>query len=165
MYIPSLLALAAAALPLTTALPTTSTLTTRETIQETTDNLLFVKTMPQFQEARNARNPSTLDWSSDNCSSSPDNPLGFKFTQSCQRHDFGYRNYKKQSRFTETNRKRIDDNFLKDLNNYCDGVSAVLEGACKALAQVYYKAVREFGSKKMIRREDGSVEWLEVDPE
>ena len=35
-----------------------------------------------------------FDWSTDYCSSSPDNPLGFNFTLSCWRHDFGYRNYK-----------------------------------------------------------------------
>ncbi len=30
-----------------------------------------------------------FDWSTDYCSSSPDNPLGFDFTLSCYRHDFG----------------------------------------------------------------------------
>ncbi|KAF2203673.1 hypothetical protein GQ43DRAFT_359356, partial [Delitschia confertaspora ATCC 74209] len=117
----------------------------RATIEETTDTLLFVNTMPQFQAARNAQSPPTLDWTSDNCSSSPDNPLGFKFQSSCQRHDFGYRNYKKQNRFTEANRKKIDDNFLKDLTDYCGGVSDLLEGVCNSLAKVYYEAVREFG--------------------
>ena len=35
-----------------------------------------------------------FDWSTDYCSSSPDNPLGFDFRLPCWRHDFGYRNYK-----------------------------------------------------------------------
>ena len=35
-----------------------------------------------------------FDWSTDYCSASPDQPLGFDFRLSCWRHDFGYRNYK-----------------------------------------------------------------------
>ncbi len=35
-----------------------------------------------------------FDWSTDYCSASPDNPLGFDFTLACWHHDFGYRNYK-----------------------------------------------------------------------
>ena len=38
-----------------------------------------------------------FNWSTDYCSSSPDNPLGFNFTLSCYRHDFGYRNYKEMA--------------------------------------------------------------------
>lgn len=42
----------------------------------------------------------------------------------------------------------------------------MLEGACKALANVYYQAVREFGdSKRKVRREDGSVLVLDLDEE
>ena len=44
-------------------------------------------------------------------------------------------------------------------------MSAVLEGTCKALAQVYYAAVREFGDKRKVRREDGEVVWVERDQE
>src|SRR5215210_2485170 len=40
-----------------------------------------------------------FDWSTDYCSSSPDNPLGFPFQTSCARHDFGYRNYKAAGSF------------------------------------------------------------------
>ena len=42
-------------------------------IQCTTDTLLFTDNIDTFEAARNARNPPTLDWSSDNCSDSPDN--------------------------------------------------------------------------------------------
>src|SRR5437879_1240621 len=35
-----------------------------------------------------------FDWSTDFCSASPDEPLGFDFRLPCARHDFGYRNYK-----------------------------------------------------------------------
>ncbi len=118
----------------------------RQSIQTTTDTLLFVRTMPQFQAARNARNPPNLDWSSDNCSSSPDNPFGFNFVQSCQRHDFGYRNYKAQRRFTDAAKARIDSKFRADMYNQCERES--LREACRATADVYYFAVVNFANKK-----------------
>lgn len=40
-----------------------------------TDELLFSISLPAFTTRRNNRNPATLDWSSDNCSWSPDNPV------------------------------------------------------------------------------------------
>ena len=49
----------------------------RQSIQDVTDELLFTDSIDQFEAARNARDPSSLDWSSDNCSDSPDNPFGF----------------------------------------------------------------------------------------
>jgi phospholipase A2-like protein len=36
-----------------------------------------------------------FDWSTDYCSSSPDQPLGFDFRIPCWHHDFGYRNYRR----------------------------------------------------------------------
>ena len=33
------------------------------------------------------------------------------FVAGCQRHDFGYRNFKAQDRFTDENKLAIDDNF------------------------------------------------------
>jgi len=76
-----------------------------------TDNLLFRTTLGGFIQYRNAKNPSWLTWSSNGCNYSPDNPRGYPFLQACQRHDFGYRNYKNQKRFTSANRKKIDDKF------------------------------------------------------
>lgn len=100
-------------LPAVLALPAadSSGIASRQTAVATTDNYIFTLTLPQFTVRRNNRNPASLDWSSDGCSNSPDNPFGFPFTPACHRHDFGYRNYKKQSRFTDANRKRIDDKF------------------------------------------------------
>ncbi|KAF2649340.1 hypothetical protein K491DRAFT_610995 [Lophiostoma macrostomum CBS 122681] len=126
----------------------------RETAQEATDRLLFHTSISDFEAARNAKNPSTLDWTSDGCSDSPDNPFGFDFLHSCHRHDFGYRNYKAQGRFTSTGKASIDNNFHTDMFNQC--ATEDLTAACKAVADVYYYAVVEFGSKKikMARRED-----------
>ncbi|MFE6489476.1 phospholipase A2, partial [Streptomyces sp. NPDC057757] len=47
-----------------------------------------------------------FDWSTDYCSSSPDNPFGFPFSTSCARHDFGYRNYKAAGTFS-ANKSRL----------------------------------------------------------
>jgi hypothetical protein len=65
---------------------------------------------------------------------------------SCYRHDFGYRNYKKQNRFTDANKARIDSNFKKDMLNQCKSES--FEDACEATATVYYEAVKAFGKKR-----------------
>jgi len=96
-----------------------SLLTKRETDREATDRLLFQTDIDTFLNDRAAQNPNTLDWSSDGCTDSPDNPGGFDFLPSCQRHDFGYRNYKKQGRFTDDNRLMVDDDFKKDMHNKC----------------------------------------------
>lgn len=109
-------ALAITLLPAALALPTTSgshdaKIAHRQSAESITDELLFSITLPMFTTRRNARDPSTLDWSSDGCTSSPDNPFGFPFTPACNRHDFGYNNYRDQGRFTESGKAKIDTNF------------------------------------------------------
>jgi hypothetical protein len=107
-----------------------------------TDTYLFSTSLSAFEQARDARAyASVLDWSSDACSWSPDKPIGFDFTPGCHRHDFGYRNYKRQSRFTATAKARIDSNFYTDLKRICDG-----NWACDATAWTYYQAVKKLGS-------------------
>ncbi|KAG6020429.1 hypothetical protein E4U41_002838 [Claviceps citrina] len=108
-----------------------------------TDQLLFHLSLRNFVRARNRRVPADLDWSSDECSNSPDNPFGFPFQPACERHDFGYRNYKAQGRFTPSSRSAIDSNLRSDLYYQCDSV--VAKKVCTALADVYYAAVRAFG--------------------
>lgn len=84
-------------------------------------------------------------WSTDYCSSSPDNPLGFNFTLSCARHDFGYRNYKEVGLFP-SNKSRVDSAFYEDMKRKCATYSAIVRPACYSLAWTYYQAVRAFGS-------------------
>ncbi|PPK67487.1 phospholipase [Actinokineospora auranticolor] len=111
-------------------------------LQSTTDGYLFGQSLNQFQSTRAAQPyANQLDWSSDGCSNSPDNPFGFNFVKACYRHDFGYRNYKRQGRFTEDNRLRIDNNFKSDLYTICAG-----NWACNRTADIYYAAVRQFGN-------------------
>jgi len=85
-----------------------------------------------------------FDWSTDFCSTSPDNPLGFDFRLSCHRHDFGYRNYKQVGLFS-ANKPRLDDAFYADLRRKCATYNAFVRPACYSLAWTYYQAVRAFG--------------------
>jgi hypothetical protein len=121
----------------------------RQTTQQMTDTVLFLYTIQSFESARNALNPSHLDWSSDGCSDAPDYPLNWNFLPGCQRHDFGYRNYKAQGRFTTANKNKIDLNLKRDLDNQCAIVGGILELiACRAVSELYYEAVKEFGGMK-----------------
>ncbi|CAN9469607.1 unnamed protein product [Alternaria alternata] len=92
-------------------------------LEQVTDNYMFDISIDEFITNRNAKNPPELDWSSNGCTASPDNPFGFDFINSCYRHDFGYRNFKAQNRF-EANKARIDDNFKTDMFNQCANESA-----------------------------------------
>jgi hypothetical protein len=89
-----------------------------------------------------------FDWSTDFCSDSPDDPLGFDFTLSCARHDFGYRNYKTVGAFP-ANKPRIDSYFYEDLKRKCGTYNAFVRPACTALAWTYYQAVKAFGSVRV----------------
>lgn len=94
-----------------------------------------------------------FDWSTDYCSSSPDQPLGFDFRLSCQRHDWGYRNYKAMSQFP-SNKSRIDDAFYQDLRRKCATYNAIVRPACNSLAWTYYQAVKEFGNLAFVSKAD-----------
>ncbi|GIJ29328.1 hypothetical protein Vqi01_44900 [Micromonospora qiuiae] len=94
-----------------------------------------------------------FDWSTDYCSSSPDNPLGFSFSLSCARHDFGYRNYKAAGQFS-ANKSRLDSAFYEDLKRVCAAYNAVVRPACLSLAWTYYQAVAIFGSVAAVSQSD-----------
>ncbi|KAF8541335.1 prokaryotic phospholipase A2-domain-containing protein [Trichophaea hybrida] len=104
-----------------TATPTTIR---RNTDKERTDYLLFSSPMREFQEARNKAleiGDTTLNFTSDGCTKVANKPLGFNFLPCCQRHDFGYRNYQHQGRFSYDAREKINENFKHDMDNVCDG--------------------------------------------
>jgi Prokaryotic phospholipase A2 len=94
-----------------------------------------------------------FDWTTDYCSSSPDNPLGFDFTNACWHHDFGYRNYKDIGQFP-ANKDRVDDTFYADLKRKCATYSSVVRPACISLAWTYYQAVHIFGSVAKVQQAD-----------
>jgi hypothetical protein len=94
-----------------------------------------------------------FDWSTDYCSSSPDNPLGYDFTLSCWHHDFGYRNYKAMGQFP-ANKDRLDSMFYADLKRKCATYSVVLRPPCYRLAWTYYQAVHVFSSVSAVSQAD-----------
>ncbi|WP_405558163.1 phospholipase [Streptomyces sp. NBC_01171] len=87
-----------------------------------------------------------FDWSTDYCSSSPDNPFGFPFQTACARHDFGYRNYKAAGTFS-ANKSRIDSALYEDLKRVCNNYSGATKTSCNSTAWTYYHAVDIFGLK------------------
>ncbi|EON68617.1 hypothetical protein W97_07875 [Coniosporium apollinis CBS 100218] len=122
-------------------------LVARGPVQDT-DRLLYSTSMSNFLAAKRAKNPSYLNWNDDGCSILSDTPYGFNFLPSCQRHDFGYRNYKAQNRCSSDDRKRVDQKFLSDMNNECGKQSAVKKLACLKVASEYYVGVRAAGGLK-----------------
>ncbi|MGW7368138.1 phospholipase [Streptomyces sp. NPDC054841] len=85
-----------------------------------------------------------FDWSTDYCTTSPDNPFGFPFQNACARHDFGYRNYKAAGAF-DANKARLDSAFYSDLKRVCAQYSGFTKASCDATAWTYYQAVDKFG--------------------
>ncbi|MFJ2033827.1 phospholipase [Streptosporangium sp. NPDC087985] len=124
---------------------------TQAQLQQKTDEFLFNVSIEVFLSNRAAQPyGDQLDWSSDGCSWAPDKPEGFNFLPSCQRHDFGYRNYKRQGRFNEDVRGKIDQNFKNDMYNVCNkysGLESYKGVICRRTADTYYAAVRGLGGR------------------
>lgn len=93
-----------------------------------------------------------FDWSSDLCSASPDQPLGFDFRLACRRHDFGYRNYKALKRFP-AHKARLDRAFYADMKRVCTPYTRLDKATCRGLAWAYYQAVRRFGHVNVTRQD------------
>lgn len=114
---------------------------TPEELRVVTDDYTFNRSLSEFGLIRSQRPyADQLDWSSDGCSMSPDDPFGFTFLPACHRHDFGYRNYRLQDRFTEDNRLALDNKFRSDMYDICGW-----NWWCRRTADVYYWAARQFG--------------------
>lgn len=87
-----------------------------------------------------------FDWSTDYCTTSPDNPFGFPFTLACARHDFGYRNYRRSGADAFSAAKpRLDEAFHADLRRVCARYGTARRISCEGTAWTYYRAVRAFG--------------------
>ena len=132
------------------------------------DKLLFSTTIGSFEKSRDAKDPSACNWSSDNCSWSPDKPVGFNFIPSCHRHDFGYRNTQAQSRFTADMKKRIDDNFNNDLYKCCSqfsGLQSYKGVECRRIADIYVAFVRKYGKRNAAGDSEASRSSTSLDIE
>jgi len=100
-----------------------------------------------------------FDWSTDLCSNSPDNPLGFNFELSCWHHDFGYRNWKAVGQFS-ANKPRLDDMFYADLKRKCATYNVFVRPACYSLAWTYFQAVKAFGNSFITAEEMAKAQKL-----
>ncbi|MGW6985296.1 phospholipase [Streptomyces sp. NPDC054932] len=85
-----------------------------------------------------------FDWSTDQCTSSPEDPFGFPFAPACERHDFGYRNYRAAGRFPAA-KARLDLAFHADMKRVCAQYSGSRRSSCEGTAWTYYQAVRLLG--------------------
>ncbi|THA77262.1 phospholipase [Streptomyces sp. A0592] len=85
-----------------------------------------------------------FDWSTDLCTTSPDNPFGFPFAAACARHDFGYRNHRAAGLFPAA-KARLDEAFHADLKRVCARYSGNTKRSCDGTAWTYYQAVRLLG--------------------
>jgi hypothetical protein len=95
---------------------------------------------------------SGFRWSSDGCSTPAVGDLerwNSVFQRACDRHDFSYGVYGyggDVAVLTETQRQRIDDQFLRDMNGICIATYAwYRRGECLLVARAYYTVVRQVG--------------------
>ncbi|OKK19584.1 hypothetical protein AMK16_16030 [Streptomyces sp. CB00455] len=96
------------------------------------------------REHRDAWAAYGFDWSTDYCTTSPDNPLGFPFRSACARHDFGYRNHRAAGTFPAA-KSRLDKAFHADLKRICARYRGARRASCDSTAWTYYQAVRLLG--------------------
>ncbi|MFD8637275.1 phospholipase A2 [Streptomyces sp. NPDC059533] len=103
------------------------------------------------EHLRGAPDPYEFRWSTNYCNSpAPNNPLGFKFTDACIRHDFGYRNYRDmygENAFKSNpdGKDRIDTVFHEDMNDTCSRQWKGAKDLCLQIAGTYAQAVKSFG--------------------
>lgn len=110
----------------------------------TQPNAASYRAWTEAREDRDAWAPYGFDWSTDYCTTSPDNPFGFPFRLACARHDFGYRNYRAAGRFAAA-KDRLDEAFHADLRRVCATYPTARRATCDSTAWTYYQAVRLLG--------------------
>lgn len=124
-------------------------------------HLLFDAPLADFTTAAKAHSgpdgtagDTWFDWSTDLCSAPLVGNTGrtFNFTDSCRRHDFGYRNvqrldhrYGSRVYWNGDTRKRIDKQFLTDMRNHCASRRLLDRPSCYSWAITFYSAVRIAG--------------------
>jgi hypothetical protein len=89
----------------------------------------------------------TLNWTSDGCSAPIIGSEGrsFNFRAACDRHDFGYRNFKALEIFDTSTRKLIDEQLHRDMNTYCNSQRRTFKVRCIAWSEIFYTMVRAAG--------------------
>ena len=89
----------------------------------------------------------TLDWTHDGCSAPIVGSEGrsFNFRTACDRHDFGYRNFKALGLFNTSTRNLIDEQLHRDMNRACDSQRRTFKVRCIAWSEIFYTMVRAAG--------------------
>ena len=89
----------------------------------------------------------TLDWTTDGCSAPIVGSEGrsFNFRTACDRHDFGYRNFKAIGLFDTSTRTLIDEQLHRDMNKACDSQRRTFKVRCIAWSEIFYTMVRAAG--------------------
>ncbi|MFI5757389.1 phospholipase A2 [Streptomyces sp. NPDC051569] len=118
-----------------------------------TDYWLFDRGLWAFRDEKKRKGRrSDLVWTDDGCSapwytkmSATVRNYAKQFNMPCQRHDFGYRNYRKQNRNTTRARKdRIDTRFLYDMKKrICE--PKLVSFPCNVAANGFHYGVSKFG--------------------
>ena len=112
--------------------------------------LMFRTPLATFIEiSQSSHRDGRLDWSSDGCSAPVVGSTGrtFDFTAACQRHDFGYRNFKtldKGKWWTSSMRHRIDRVFQQDMLRDCERRAKSTRKICQTWAKAFFRAVRAY---------------------
>ena len=88
-----------------------------------------------------------LDWSHDGCSAPIVGSEGrsFNFRTACDRHDFGYRNFKALGLIDTSTRTLIDEQLHHDMNRACDSQRRTFKVRCIAWSEIFYTMVRAAG--------------------
>ncbi|KAI4647311.1 uncharacterized protein J4E79_010169 [Alternaria viburni] len=92
-----------------------------------------------------------LDWVTDACTGVDDRPFKWDFKPACIRHDFAYRNFKRQGRLGHQARKKIDKNFKEDMYDQCRKEKH--KHLCRIGAKIYYAGVRVMGRRDLVEPE------------
>ncbi|MDQ3728545.1 MAG: phospholipase [Actinomycetota bacterium] len=95
---------------------------------------------------RSGEHDPRMDYTDDGCSAPVlgSKGLSYDFTESCERHDFGYRNAKRLGVFDQL-KDRIDLIFAKDMRASCEEVMVFARKNCRFIATAYYAGVRGAG--------------------
>ena len=115
------------------------------------EHLMYFTPMSGFVAA--VGSDAWFDWSTDFCSAPLVGNTGrtFNFTNSCRRHDFGYRNLQLLDRrygaghWNSATRRQVDQQFLLDMKRHCWSRRWYDEPTCLAWAETFYAVVRVAG--------------------
>ncbi len=145
--------------------------TTRATLKAAATAVAFETVGGSNYGTYKAKYPTSLNWGNDGCSvpsyirAAPGlgavlSAYSHVFVHSCDRHDFGYRNFGKNTttsgvhpKFspTQATKDKIDSRFYTNMKINCDDsfggiIKAPLRAACKAGAWTFYEAVHLRGN-------------------